>query len=222
MRLAIELLDWAYQRGFEPTSVAFDAAYLSAQILRYLRHRDWQWVARLKGNRVLKVSGRTLRPDDWEEEAKAGHAPALGRSLVAHLPGWGQVRVIATRLEEDGSLRYLVGSNPNWGRDKIVRLYGHRWGIEHAVFRDGKQLAGLDDCHCRNFRAQENHFALSLLALVFLAYQARRHESTAGALRRLGDRPIAMAAAPVPAKVRHIKLEKRRCRQKPHPNRRLA
>lgn len=215
--LAIELLDWAYQKGFEPIAVAFDAAYLSETMLRYLKHRDWHWVSRIKGNRTLKVSGREFRPDDWEEEARAGRAPDIGRGLVAHLPGWGQVRLMATWVKEDGSLRYLVGSNPNWGRGRVEKLYGHRWGIEPGVFRDGKQLAGLGDCHCRSFRAQENHFALALLALVFLAYQTRRAESTEQALRRLGDRPIALATAPVPAKVRPIKLEKRRKRQDPHP-----
>lgn len=218
--LAVELLDWAYQRGFEPTAVAFDAAYLSAMMLRYLRHRDWHWVARLKGNRALTVSGRTFRPDDWEAEAKAGRAPGLWCSLKANLPGWGQVRIIATRVKEDGSLRFLVGSNPEWGRGRIDALYGHRWGIEHAAFRDGKQLAGLGDCQCRSFRAQENHFALSMLALVFVAYQARRSESTAQAIRRLSECPIPLAEPIAPAKVRPIKLERRRKRQDAHPVRR--
>jgi hypothetical protein len=89
---------------------------------------------------------------------------------------------------------------------------------QHAVFRDGKQLVGLGDCQCRSFRAQENHLALSLLALVFLAYQAQPAESTGQTLKRLGDRPIALAAAPVPANVRHIKLKRRRRRQKAHPS----
>jgi hypothetical protein len=79
---------------------------------------------------------------------------------------------------------------------------------------------GLSDCHCRAWRAQENHFALALLGIVFLAYQKGRSETTAGALLRIGDRPIALAAAPVPAKVRPFKLERRKRRQKAHPMRR--
>lgn len=217
--LAIELLDWAFQRGFEPISVLFDAAYPSGSMLRYLRHREWQWVARIKGNRGMTLSGRKFRPDDWEAEAKAGRAPRLGSSLVAHLPGWGQVRVIATRVKEDGTLRYLVGSNSNWGRGRIDALYGYRWSIEN-IFRDGKQLAGLGDCHCRSWQAQENHFALALLALVFLAYQTRRAESTATTLKRLANRPIALVTTPAPGKVRPIKLERRQKRQDAHPIRR--
>lgn len=216
--LAIELLDWAFQRGFEPTAVLFDAAYPSGQMLRYLHHREWQWVARIKGNRKMTLSGKEFRPDAWETEAKAGNAPRLQSSLVAHLPGWGRVRVIATRVKEDGTLRYLVGSNPDWGRGTIDRLYGYRWTIE-TIFRDGKQLAGLGDCHCRAWQAQENHFALAMLALVFLAYQARREETTAATLRRLSDRPIALVTPPAPSKVRSIKSERRRRRQDAHSDR---
>lgn len=218
--LAVEMLDWAYQRGFKPTAVLFDAAYLSSQVLRYLKHRNWHWVSRLKSNRVLKRAGNTFKPDAWEAEAAAGRAPKLSSSVAATLPGWGAVRVIASRVKSDGTLRFLAASNPNWGRGRIERLYGHRWGIEHALFRDGKQLIGLGDCQCRAWRAQENHFALSLLGIVFLAYQKGREETTAGALDRIGNRPIALATVPVPAKVRHIRLERRSRRQKAHPIRR--
>lgn len=215
--LAVEMLEWAYATGFRPTAVLFDAYYLAKPVLKYLQKRKWHWVSRMKTNRVLKIDGRKLKPKEWEAEHAAGRLPSLARSLRADLPGWGSVRVIASRTRSDGTLRFLVGSNPNWGRGRIESLYGHRWGIEHAVFRDGKQLVGLGDCQCRSFRAQENHVALALLSLVFLAYQTQPAESAGQALKRMGDRPIALAAAPVPAKVRHIKLERRKRRQKPHP-----
>lgn len=217
IELAVEMLDWAYAKGFAPTAVLFDAAYLAKPVLKYLEKRKWQWVSRIKGNRVLKIAGKKLKPKDWEAEHAAGRLVGLNRSLLVTLRGWGNVRVIASRLKADGSLRFLVGSNPNWGRGRIERLYGHRWGIEHALFRDGKQLGGLGDCQCRKFRAQENHFALAMLGIVFLAYQARRSESAGDALKRISNRPIALATAPVPAKVRPIKLEKRKRRQKAHP-----
>jgi SRSO17 transposase len=211
--LAVELLDWAYQKGFKPTAVLFDAAYPSRQMLKYLKHRKWQWVSRLKGNRALKVGGKKFSLDQWEEEAVAGRAPALGKSVPAMLTDWGQVRVIATRVKEDGSLRFLVGSNPNWGRGRIEAMYGHRWCIE-TLFRDGKQLAGLGDCQCRGWQAQQNHFALALLALAFIAHQAGRSESSGSALGRIVNRAITLVAAPVPAKVRPIKLARRKKRGK--------
>jgi hypothetical protein len=60
------------------------------------------------------------------------------------------------------------------------------------------------------------------LGIVFLAYQRGRPETTASALLRLGARSVALASAPVPAKVRPIKLERRKRRQKAHPIKRSA
>lgn len=222
IELAVEMLDWAYAKGFKPTAVLFDAYYLARPVLKYLKKRNWQWVSRLKSNLVLHFNGFKFKPRDWEAEHAAGHLPSLSKSLRALLPGWGSVRLIASRTKSDGTMRFLVGSNPNWGKGRIDGLYGHRWGIEHAIFRDGKQLVGLGDCQCRSFRAQEKHFALSLLGLVFLAYQANRNESAGDAIQRIGNRPIALAAAPVPAKVRPVKLVKRKRRQKAHPVTRSA
>lgn len=222
IELAVEMLDWAHAKGFRPTAVLFDAYYLARPVLKYLKKRNWQWVSRLKSNRVLHLAGLKFKPKDWEAEHAVGHLPGLSKSLRATLPGWGGVRLIASRAKSDGTMRFLVGSNPNWGKGRIDSLYGHRWGIEHAIFRDGKQLVGLGDCQCRSFRAQENHFALSLLAIVFLAYQAKRDESAGAAIQRIGNRPIALAAAPVPAKVRPVKPEKRKRRQDAHPVTRSA
>ncbi len=215
--LAVELLDWAYATGFRPTAVLFDGYYLAAPVLRYLAHRRWHWVTRLKTNRVLKYGGRKFKPKDWETDAAAGLMPSMAHSLHVVLPGWGEVRMIASRIKADGTIRYLAASNPNWGKGRIDALYAHRWCIEHAVFRDGKQLAGLEDCQCRSWRAQENHFALVLLAEVFLGDQARPADSTADVIRRIGDRPVALLKAPVPVKVRPIGLRRKRRGRKPHP-----
>lgn len=113
IQLAVEMLDWAHAKGFTPTAVLFDAAYLAKPVLQYLKKRQWQWVSRIKGNRVLRLAGRKLKPKDWEGEHLAGRLVGFNRSLHVTLSGWGSVRVIATRLKEDGSLRFLVGSNPH-------------------------------------------------------------------------------------------------------------
>lgn len=208
LTLAVEMLEWAHQRGFQPTAVLFDGYYLAAPVLRYLQKRRWHWVTRLKTNRVLIVDGRKMRPSQWEAEAAQGRAAPLNRSMVAYLAGWGEVRVTASRLKADGTVRFLAASNTNWGRGRIEAIYGHRWAIEYAVFRDGKQLTGLEDCQARSWQAQENHFALVLLAKVFVAHQARRSDSAGDVIHRISDRPVALAAAPVAAKVRHFGLQR--------------
>lgn len=214
LEIAIELLAWARQRGFTPTAVLFDAYYLAKPVIRFLRKAGWQWVSRIKGNRNLKRNGKVFKPQDWPRLAKPSkvrrksRAPRLTRSIVAELAGWGPVRVIAVRHKSDKEPRYLVGSNPAWGRGRIEALYGHRWAIE-VMFRDTSQLLGLHDCQFRSFRAQENHVALAFVAYLFLNRQARCGETAGETKNRLKAHAVVLAAVPGTPKVRRVKKERR-------------
>ncbi len=208
IQLAVELLQWARQRGFKPKAVLFDAYYLAAPVLRFLKRAGWQWVSRIKGNRKLKLGGKEFRPQDWPKLAKAGKAPRLDRSVAADLPGWGPVRIIAVRHKADKDHRFLVGSNPRWGRGMIERWYGHRWAIE-CLFRDSSQLLGLHDCQSRGFRAQENHTALVFLAYLFLLRQARPGETSGTTLARLKNHPASVLGRHGSQSVRPVKRERR-------------
>lgn len=209
IELAIEMLDWAFRTGFEPTAVLFDAYYLCADVLRRLKRRDWHWVSRIKGNRRLKQGDQWTSPKAWVEGAAVGKTSILAQGTRAGLPDWGEVRIVAVKRKTDAEARFLVGSNPNWGKDKVERLYGLRWAIE-TCFRDTNQALGLKGCQSRKFLAQENHFALIMLAYVFLESQKVGDESAGSTLRRLIDRPIAIYDDPLPPKIRQIKPEKRR------------
>lgn len=68
IELAVEMLDWAHAKGFKPIAVLFDAAYLAKPVLKYLKKRQWHWVSRIKGNRVLHLAGKKLKIRDWEAE----------------------------------------------------------------------------------------------------------------------------------------------------------
>lgn len=91
----------------------FGGCYLAAPVLRYLQKRRRHWITRLKTNRVLIIGGRKMKPGEWEAEAAKGRVAPLNRSLVAHLAGWGTVRVTASRLKADGTVRFLAASNTN-------------------------------------------------------------------------------------------------------------
>ncbi len=101
LQLAVDLLRWAHQRGFEPKAVLFDAYYLAKPVLRFLKGVGWQWVSRIKANRNLKREGKVFKPGSWPNLAKEGKAPRLTRSVKAVLPGWGPVRIIAVRHKAD-------------------------------------------------------------------------------------------------------------------------
>ena len=132
------------------------------------------------------------------------------------MPGWGPVRIIRANDVPGAARRFLVGSNPNWHRGTIERLYGHRWAIETA-FRDGSQLLGLKDCQCRGFQAQENHFALVLMAYAFLQSQKVRKETTGDVIARFSHVTITHSGITRQPNVRQLRRERRRRRQdQPH------
>lgn len=212
IQLAVDMLRWAHQRGFKPQAVLFDAYYLADPVLKFLKKAKWHWVSRIKGNRKLKYKGKVFHPQDWPRLAREGHAPRLTRSIQADLKAWGAVRIIAVRHKADKEHRYLVGSNPTWGRDTIERWYGHRWQIE-CLFRASSQVLGLHDCQFRSFRAHENHTALVFMAYMFLVRQGRQNETIGGTATRLQARHAAIPDTWWPSDVRPVKQERRRRKQ---------
>lgn len=216
IELAIEMLDWARSRGFEPTAVLFDAYYLADPIIARLRKFKWQWVSRIKSNRLLSVDGMKLQLGRWDELAQVGWVRPRGKSERCVLPGWGEVRVIVVQGKHDQEPRYLIGSNPEWGRGRIIGLYGHRWDIE-VSFRNTKQLAGLGDCQCRDFRAQENHVALVLLGYLFVLSQARPRETAGEVIGRVKSAHTVVADVRFTQTIRPIELERRARRQTSRP-----
>ena len=220
LELAVEMFDWARRRGFKPTAVLFDAYFLAKPVLAFLKRANWHWVSRTKSNRNFQRDGKKFKANMWVSLAAQGKAPRLTRSVAAHLSGWGEVRIIGVRHRGDKDFRFLVGSNPQWGRGVIENLYGHRWPIE-SLFRDAKQLEGLNDCQCRSADAQENHVALVFVAHLFLVRQSRRRDSAGATLNRLTGLPVILEVTPTVQKVRPVKRE-RRARRKAGASRRVS
>lgn len=212
LELAVEMLDWAKRRGFGPTAVLFDAYFLAAPVLKFLKRANWHWVSRTKANKIFKRDGKKFQAKSWVALAAQGKAPRLSRSIAAHLSGWGDVRIIGVRHRGDKDFRFLVGSNPQWGRGVIERQYGYRWSIE-CLFRSAKQLAGLNDCQCRTAEAQENHVALVFVAHLFLVRQGRRKATVGATLNRLTGLPITVEVVPAFQQVRTVKREHRERRK---------
>lgn len=117
--------------------------------------------------------------------------------------------MIAVKPRDEAEPRYLVGSNPEWGKGTIERLYDYRWDIEVA-FRNTRQLAGLNDCQCRIFRAQENHVALVFLSYLFLLAQSKPTDSAGETLARMSAQPVAIAGEIGVPCVRMIKQKRRK------------
>ena len=204
LKLATHLLTWAKQRGFAPTAVLFDAYFLSEDVLKCLKGMKWEWVSRIKGNRNLIRGGEKYKPEHW--------ARSTG-STTAYLPAWGTIRLLNSPPRKGETTRHLVGSNPNWGRGTIERLYAYRWAIE-CLFRAGKQLASLDDCQCQLWQAQHNHIALALVAFCFLQSQCQKRETPGQCLARLQRGELIPMPVQTAAKVRPLPWDPTLKRQK--------
>ena len=79
------MLQTAKQRGFTPAYVCFDTWYSSLANLKHIRALDWEWLTRLKTNRLVNPDGTGNRPI-------ADCAIGNGGTRV-HLKGYGFILV---------------------------------------------------------------------------------------------------------------------------------
>jgi hypothetical protein len=91
----------AADRGFDLEWVAFDSWYAALKNLKVLRDLEWEWLTRLKSNRLVD-------PDGEGNRAVSEIAiPPQGRRV--HLKGYGWVKVFRT-VGRDGDAEYWATS----------------------------------------------------------------------------------------------------------------
>src|SRR5919202_3568118 len=79
------LLDTAKERGFQPRYVAFDSWYSGLANLKAIRGHGWQWLTRLKANRLVNPDGsgnRALSECTIRETGTRVHLKGYGFMLV--------------------------------------------------------------------------------------------------------------------------------------------
>lgn len=156
------MLEAANERGFEPRYVLFDSWYSSLGNLKVIRDYGWQWLCRLKSNRLVNAdrSGNTAIGEI--------EIPAEGR--MVHLKAYGMVRVFRT-VARDGGAEHWATDDPKMSESDREEMEGSGWGIE-VYHRALKQCCGVERAQARGERAQRNHLGLSLRA--FLRLEANR------------------------------------------------
>ena len=161
-----DMLQTASERGFQPELVLFDSWYASLTNLKEVRKLGWDWLARLKHNRLVSVAGnRKNRPvSQWS-------IPRHGR--VMHLKGYGWVKVFKT-VTPDGREEYWATSRLDMSIEEAVEYALHAWQIE--VYHQGlKQFTGVERGQFRVAVAQRNHIGLAIRAFLRLEVARLRH-----------------------------------------------
>ena len=152
------MLAEAHRRGFRPKMLLFDGWYASLENLKAIRSYEWQWLTRLKGNRLVN-------PDDTGNvPIETLSIPREGRRV--HLKGYGFVRVFRT-VAKDGDAEYWATSDLSMTEAERAEWAQQAFGIE-VYHRGIKQCCGIEKCQAQLEAAQRGHIQLALRAFVRL------------------------------------------------------
>jgi putative transposase len=163
------MLQTAKKRGFTPRYVCFDGWYSSLANLKLIRSFGWQWLTRLKANRLVN-------PDGTGNRQLADCAIRNGGTRV-HLKGYGFILVF--RIDTpDGDTEYWATSDEFMTMGERTTTARQIWTIE-TYHRDIKQFCGVERCMVRSERAQRNHIGWALRTYLRLIW----HEMETGTSR---------------------------------------
>lgn len=166
VELAQEMLKEAAECGLCPKYVLFDSWYTARSILNLLDELGWNYVARIKSNRLLDSERLSKK---WHQ--RFGQACGRLKQVTA------EVRVI-----KDGK-RYWVTNDLSLSPSQIKREYRKRQQIEET-FRLLKQEFGWGGSSVRKAKAQTAHLHLGLMALCLTQQAALSQGQTVYAFKR--------------------------------------
>ena len=159
------MLRKAKARGFTPELVAFDSWYASLKNLKLLRHFSWEWLCRLKKNRLVDPDG------DGNRQIQTISISRYGRQV--HLKGYGWVKVFQT-VSKNGDEEYWATSDRKMPITEAAEHALSAWQIE-VYHRGLKQFTGIEKSQHRKEKAQRNHIGLALRAFLRLeVYRLRK------------------------------------------------
>jgi hypothetical protein len=159
------MLEIAQARGFSPSLVAFDGWYSALDNLKQIRGYGWEWLTRLKSNRIISpLPGQALA-------VSAMDIPPTG--CIVHLTGYGLVKVFRT-VDTHGNAEHWATSRLTMTEPERQQAAGHAWAIE-TYHRQLKQFTGVERAQYRLEVAQRNHIGLAIRAFLRFEYQHIHH-----------------------------------------------
>jgi SRSO17 transposase len=169
IKLGIELIQKALERGLPFDTVLFDGWYLAPDLVQTIEAQHKDWISILKKNRKLETNSFTLRDAEGQPVPLEGPhikveelVPLISQNafqkleidqksywcftLAVRIPDLGKVRIVIGFEHADltGTYVTLVTNRADWDATRIIRVYLQRWPIE-TFYQDSKQLLGLDE-----------------------------------------------------------------------------
>jgi hypothetical protein len=154
------MLRTAAERGFTPEAVLFDSWYSSLDNLKLIRLLGWQWITRLKENRLINP--------DRSGNIAVSQAKISQHGNIVHLKGYGMIKVFRT-VRTDDDAEYWATNDLQMNELERLKYSELSWMIE-TYHRGIKQFCGIERCQARTERAQRNHIELALRAFLRIEY----------------------------------------------------
>ncbi len=164
--------------------VLFDAWYASAKLVRFCRRQGWHVICAIKSNRRIENRRidqyhQTLRHKPYQrvtlEALDPNRTPPsyFVRTVRGHLQDIADpVQVfISKKRPRDTSPKYFACTDMTLSAQQALRYYQKRWPVEVDNLYL-KQALGLGDFRLQSFEATEKWFAVVVLAINYLQFQA--------------------------------------------------
>jgi hypothetical protein len=164
--------------------VLFDSWYASAKLIKFCRRQRWHVICAVKANRRIDKKridqhDRTLKHKRYQRvtlEALDPHRKAptyLIRQVHGQLEKIAEPvqALISKKRPGDTRPKYFVCTDLSLSAQQALRYYQKRWPVEVDNFYL-KDVLGLGDFRLRSFEAAEKWFAVVVLAINYLQFQA--------------------------------------------------
>jgi len=174
-----ELLPKGYQ-----VYVLFDSWYASAKLIRFCRRQRWHVICAVKANRRLNHKrmdhhNQSLRNQRYQRVTLKALDPSRPPSTYCVRAVYGHLEemadevcgIISKRHPGDTRPKFFVCTDRTLSVQQALQYYQRRWPVEVDNLYL-KEALGLGDFRLQSFEATQKWFAVVVLAMNYLQYQA--------------------------------------------------
>lgn len=164
--------------------ILFDSWYASAKLIKFCRRQRWHVICAVKSNRRIEKKridhyNQALKHQAYQRITLEAldpnrNAPAyLVRTVHGHLQEIAEPvqAFISKKRPRDKRPKYFVCTDLTLSAQTALRYYQKRWPVEvDNIYL--KEVLGLGDFRLQSFEATEKWFAVVVLAINYLQFQA--------------------------------------------------
>jgi hypothetical protein len=167
-----------------PVYVLFDSWYASAKLIKFCRRQRWHVICAVKANRRLNHKrmdhhNQSLRNRPYQRVTLKALDPSRPsrtycvRAVHGHLEEVADevCGIISKRHPGDRYPKYFVCTDLTLSVQQALQYYQRRWPVEVDNLYL-KEALGLGDFRLQSFEATQKWFAVVVLAMNYLQYQA--------------------------------------------------